>query len=263
VALAAATPQPVTAPPVSLDLPELSRTPALIGPGAMPGVTPPLEAGLVRPGRASTAGSGGTGGGAGGFGSGGSGGGTTFLGIESVGKRFVYVIDRSFSMAADNVFLAALIELQASLSQLNETQQFQVIFYNNEFVPLETRGGRFDMFRGTAAQRLKALEQMRGIEPSGGTRHLPALLEALKYNPEVIYLLTDGATESALDRKDLDDIKRHNRNGACIHCIEFGRGVKSPLGDAGNFLKTLARENTGKYAYRNVAAGLTVSAPSP
>jgi hypothetical protein len=159
-------------------------------------------------------------------------------------------------MADDSALQAAKAELLASLQQLDEKQQFQIIFYNNDFVVMDTRGGRFDVFTGTDAQRMKVAEQIREIGPAGGTRHLPALIEALKFRPDVIFLLTDGAAESALDRRDLEEIRRHNRHGSRIHCIEFGRSSKSMLGEAGNFLKDLARQNDGRYVYRNLTDGI-------
>lgn len=176
------------------------------------------------------------------------------MGVKGTGKKFVYVIDRSFSMANDQALQAAKLELLASLQRLNETQQFQIIFYNNEYLVLNARGGRFDFFRGTDAQRLLVMEQIREITPAAGTRHLPAIQEALNFKPDVIFLLTDGAAESALDRKDLEQIRRLNRNGTHIHCIEFGRGESSPLVDGGNFLKVLSEQNRGEYLYRNVKA---------
>jgi hypothetical protein len=239
-------------PPVPLHLPETSNAPPVIGAGALPQLSSLDVQHLVRPlgGGAAAAGTSGSG-------ERGSGeaGGTTFLGIHAVGKRFVYVIDRSFSMADDSALQAAKAELLASLQQLDEQQQFQIIFYNNEFTVLETRGGRFDVFNGTDVQRMKVAEQIREIRPAGGTRHLPALLEALKFRPDVIFLLTDGAAESALDHRDLEEIRQHNRHGSRIHCIEFGRSPTSQLGEAGNFLKDLARRNDGRYIYRNLTNG--------
>ncbi|WP_437226151.1 hypothetical protein SH661x_004435 [Planctomicrobium sp. SH661] len=248
--------------PVALSLPQSSPTasiPSVIGPGLANSLTTVDIGGLVKPAKAGSgavgAGSPGTGGGTGGGDGAGGGGGTSFLGVKGVGKRFVYVIDRSFSMASDNALQAAKLELLASLQRLNESQQFQIIFYNNKFVVLNARGGRFDVFRGTDAQRLMVTEQIREITPDAGTRHLPAILEALNFKPDVIFLLTDGSAESALDMRDLEQIRQHNRQGTHIHCIEFGRGEQSYLGDAGNFLKVLAKQNDGQYVYRNLKAG--------
>jgi hypothetical protein len=174
-------------------------------------------------------------------------GGTSFLGIEDTGKRFVYVIDHSFSMETGQALQAAKAELLASLAQLDETQEFQIVFYNHEPTVLQTRRGKY--FSGTDPQRLQVMEQIRVIRPSGGTRHFPALMEALRLEPEVIFLLTDGDAHSALSRKETEDLKRRNRNNARIHCIEFGMGRQR---DAGNFLKKLASEHGGQYTYRDI-----------
>ena len=180
---------------------------------------------------------------------------TSFLGISDVGRRFVYVIDRSSSMEEDGRLRAAKTDLLASLDKLNESQQFQIIFYNAYPTVLKPRNDRFDMFFGTDAQRLQVSDQLRSIVPDGGTRHFPALIQALKFKPDVIFLLTDGAAESALSSRELDDLRVRNGGGARIHCIEFGRGSKSVNGASaasGNYLDRLARENQGQYVYRDV-----------
>lgn len=231
-------------PPVPLSLPELPKLPPVIGAGAVPLTAAMATDDLVRP---STPGvSGETSGGA-------PAGGTSFLGIKDVGRRFVYVIDRSFSMENDNALQAAKLELLASLDRLQENQEFQVIFYNNDFTVLETRGNRFQMFWGTDPQRLQVREQVRAIGPGGGTNHMPALIKALSYNPDVIFLLTDSAADTALTSAELRELQQRNRHGARIHCIEFGRGATSSLGTSGNFLKQLAQQHQGQYTYRNVA----------
>lgn len=178
---------------------------------------------------------------------------TSLFGVNDAGKKFVYVIDRSFSMDEYGAFRAAKAELLTSLSRLTEVQQFQVIFYNNEPLMLATREDRHHMFFGTDTQRLQVAEQIRAISPDGGTRHLPAVIEALKLNPDVIFLLTDAATE--LDRSEVESIKARNRQGTRIHCIEFGKGAppKTPDGKMiPNFLTKLAEQNSGKYSYRDV-----------
>lgn len=238
-----------------LNLPRSDSLPPLIGPGVgAAGLTSVNVNSLVKP-TGVAGGSWGSGGGTGGGEGSGGGGGTSFMGVSGKGKTFVYVIDRSFSMAEDNALTAAKLELMSSLNRLNETQQFQVIFYNNEYALLNTRGGRFDYFRGTDAHRFLVSEQIRSITPAAGTRHLPPLLEALNFKPDVIFLLTDGASENALSAADLDAIRQRNRHGTHIHCIEFSRLEKSPMVDQGNFLKTLSRENEGQYVFRSLKTG--------
>ena len=248
-------------PPVPLNFPNAGASPSVLGIGG-----PPPLSGLGGP--ASTTGSsqgsvtsgvqgGGTPGSRGGGGiNGGNGTGagqTSLFGVNDSGKKFVYVIDRSFSMEENNAFRAAKAELLTSLSRLTEVQQFQVIFYNNEPLVLATRDQRFRMFFGTDTQRLQVSEQIQSISPDGGTRHLEAILEGLKFNPDVIFLLTDAA--SGLNKSDIDAIKVRNRKGTRIHCIEFGTGPQMVAADGQpipNFLIKLAAQNSGKYTYRNV-----------
>ncbi len=233
-------------PPVALELPSMQLAPLTIGAGSIP--IPKILANndLLQPSEA-----GGTPTTSQGTGAPVSGG-TSFLGIEDVGKRFAYVIDRSFSMDNDGALQAAKAELQASLSRLNETQQFQVIFYSGTVKLLEPRNSPNNMFWGTDAQRMQVSGRLRSILADGGTRHLPAIMKALEGNPDVIYLLTDGASEQALSAAELNQIKKRNHGGARIHCIEFGRSQAPALDGAGNFLRELAKQNNGQYLYRNV-----------
>jgi hypothetical protein len=233
-----------SAPPI--ELPALPETPEpVLGPGPTPGVSSEMLDNLVQSN---------TGGGPSAPASPGVPQGTSFLGASDVGSKFVYVIDKSYSMANDNALRAAKAELTASLQQLNDQQQFQVIFYNTDGVEvMQTRDRHFDLFWGTDAQRLLAANQYQTVQPHGGTDHYPALKRALDFNPDVIFFLTDGK-EPPLSAADRASIVRMNR-GARIHCIEFGKG---PLpGDPAlvvphNWLQQLARENSGTYVYRDV-----------
>jgi hypothetical protein len=193
-------------------------------------------------------GKGGFGGGSGGTGEGRGGGGTSFFGHRALGRRFVYVLDASGSMYDYNAIAVAKAELLASLSQLDENQQFQIIFYNDKCHPMRDSERRENLFWGTETNRTRASQFIRNIEPDGGTRHLDALLAALSYSPDVIFFLTD-AGEPILWAKDLDQIKRRNMGRATIFTIEFGKGANLRTD---NFLKQLARENGGAHAYRDV-----------
>lgn len=239
-------PEQQNLPPVELSLPRVEMAPPVIGAGniSLPNslaANDLLQPNNVQRSRSASTAAGGT-----------VAGGTSFLGIEDVGRRFVYVIDRSFSMDNDGALQAAKAELQASLTKLTETQQFQIIFYSNDFEVLQPRDGRFDMFWGTDAQRMQVSGKLSAIRAQGGTRHRPALLKALEGNPDVIYLLTDGAAESALSAAELKEVRQRNRSGTRIHCIEFGRGTTPLLDGEANFLRQLAKQNQGQYVYRNV-----------
>lgn len=228
-------------PPVALSLPQISTPRIGLGSG-LPGDGAPRDArDLIKStGTAPSASAGGKEGG---------GGGTTFFGHKAKGQRFVYVLDASGSMYDYNAIGVAKAELLASLAQLDAEQQFQVIFYSERVYPMIDPGGKVQMFYATEANRTKASQFVRGIQPLEGTRHREALLEALNYSPDVIFFLTD-AGEPRLDAGDLDRIRRRNNGRARVHCVEFGKGASLDIDS--NFLKKLSRENGGGYAYRDI-----------
>ena len=147
-----------------------------------------------------------------------------------------------------NAIAVAKSELLASLAQLDENQQFQVIFYNERCFPMRLAAQKDQLFSGTEINKSLASQFVRNIDPDGGTVHLDALLMALSYSPDVIFFLTD-AGEPMLYAGDLDKIKRRNNGRTAIFTVEFGKGGNLRTD---NFLKKLARDNDGSHAYRDV-----------
>ncbi len=174
---------------------------------------------------------------------------TPFFGIRDSGTRFVYVVDKSGSMSKHGAMRMAKAELLASLNSLDATQQFQIIFYSNHPVVMSTPRGGSELLWATDINKTLAQQFVASIQPDGGTDHMPALIRALKLNPDVVFFLTD-AEEPRLSAGQLDRIRRLNASRARIHCIEFGTGPK--LGNIENFLQKLARENGGSYRYHDV-----------
>jgi Ca-activated chloride channel family protein len=171
-----------------------------------------------------------------------------FLGAIDAGKNFVYIIDCSGSMGDYNALDYAKAELLASLQGVSNRQKFQIIFYNEEIRRFQLPNQAVELYPGIDVNRNRAKRFIGSVSPSLGTKHMPALLAALKYEPDVIFFLTD-AREPALSKDGLLKVKKANYNSARVHCIEFGVGHELP-GD--NFLKRLARQNKGTYSYRDV-----------
>ncbi|MBN73665.1 MAG: hypothetical protein CME32_30800 [Gimesia sp.] len=173
-----------------------------------------------------------------------------FFDAVDSGKRFVFVMDCSGSMAAPQgaPIRKARSELIASLSGLNHHQQFQIIFYNTTTRAMKHRGNDSEMPYASDINRTLARQFIQSVEPDGGTDHLPALKRALSFHPDVIFFLTD-AKHPQLSSADLNEIRRLNAGKAKIHCIEFGEGF--PVKE-GNSLDKLARQNRGSYRYYNV-----------
>ena len=174
---------------------------------------------------------------------------TGVFGIKGKGSRFIYVFDRSASMSGyqGRPIDAAQQQLLASLEDLKENHQFQIIFYNeypsifNPFAPSPPK-----LLYGNSINRKQAVDFVEDIEPNGQTNHIAALKIALNMKPDVIFFLTD-ADEPQLTTDELAFITNRNDGvGASINCIQFGVGRY--LGPK-NFLMRLADLNGGQYSY--------------
>lgn len=225
------------------DRPPMDPSAALPAMHTAPGLGA-LEGGQVGSAQGAAAGHGSGGRGVGGIGR------TQVFGIPGEGYKFVYVFDRSGSMGGfgGSPLNAAKAELLASLASLEQTHQFQIIFYNDRPAKFNPTGDPDRLV--FANERNKALAErfVRSITAEGGTRHEEALLAAIKLQPDVVFFLTDA------DEPKLwpDQLARINRlaAGITIHAIEFGYG---PQSDSDNFLVRLARQNGGQHAYVDVS----------
>jgi hypothetical protein len=175
---------------------------------------------------------------------------TSVFGVQGTGTRFVYVFDRSGSMDGFGgaPMRAAKSELLSSLNDIQKTNQFQIIFYNERPRVFNPTGGTPELVWGDEAGKELAKRFVLGITATGGTRHMEALSLALGMRPDVVFFLTD-ADEPQMTEDELRRIRRLNY-GTSIHAIEFGYGPKhSEL----NFLKRLADQNQGQHIYVDVA----------
>jgi hypothetical protein len=171
-----------------------------------------------------------------------------FFGIWDAGAKFVYVIDCSGSMFSYRAIEAAKNELLSSLANLKRSQQFQIVFYNLDQRWLKAPGKTdFQYFPASASNRRLAAQFIAEVQPDGGTLHLPALKLALRLHPDVIYFLTD-AGEPAMKPEEMEQIRQANAGLSRIHCIQFGMNDNA----AADFLRKLAADNNGDFAYQNV-----------
>lgn len=167
----------------------------------------------------------------------------TFFGITEDGFKFVYVLDRSASMAGGPLHLAKS-ELKTSLEALGRTHQFQIVFYNERPKTFALAGTPGKAVFGTEQNKEQAFRHIDAIAADGGTDHEAALSAAFNLAPDVIFFLTDAA-EPELSDERLAKISARNRSGAIIHAIEFGT---QPHANA-NFLARLARQSGGQYRF--------------
>lgn len=176
--------------------------------------------------------------------------GTAFMGIKDNGTRVVYVVDSSGSMYQHNSMGKAKAALVASLNALDPGQQFQLIFYNETPRVMSLKHTpKKGMYFATDLNKTAAQQFIQQVDPDLGTEHFTAIMLALSFTPEVMYVLTDSG--DPLTPRQLDDIEKRNRGRTRIHCIEFGVGKELTV-DTSNFLRKLSRQNDGTHRYVDV-----------
>lgn len=128
----------------------------------------------------------------------------TFVGLSTTNaRRIVYVIDASGSMIRS--LRIVLEELARSLDGLSSRQEFSVIFFqSNEAlsVPPTNR-----LIPATESEKLRVLAWIdENVIPAGRSNPLAAIEQALRFNPDVIFLLSEnitGSGEFEIDQADL------------------------------------------------------------
>ena len=122
---------------------------------------------------------------------------------------------------------AAKAELLSSIYELNQRQQFYLIFYNHQpqMYSVYDSPGR-PMFATPEVKRLlrEAISELVG---AGGTNHLAALQMALCFHPDVLYLMTDGEAKDDPPMADIQELTKLNRGRTVINVIQFAQ-VKRP-----------------------------------
>jgi von Willebrand factor type A domain len=174
-----------------------------------------------------------------------------FFGVKAAGNTFCYVVDVSPSMKKDNAFAAAKAELVRSLSLLKPKQRFYITFFGGEIERLTLSGRDEEEFPIYATpenlQRTlvwidRVRVQEKGLPPNN------ALKEAIKMDPDGIFLLFDGDTTvdvAAYLRKAnrSDDIISGDTPSVPIHTIGFYTQEFEAL------MRRIAIENNGVYRF--------------
>lgn len=160
---------------------------------------------------------------------------TSFFGLGGNGTRFVYAFDRSESMNARiahysegyivsevTPLAAAKKELWESLRSLTDDLAFQIIFYNHFPIVFGSDETKPHMFKASDENKARAQEFIESIPGDGTTKHVLALEAALKLNPDVIFLLTDGEYKDDPSQREVRKIASMcNRKGVVVNVIHL------------------------------------------
>ena len=135
-------------------------------------------------------------------------------------------------------------ELLTSIDGLTESQQFYIIFYNEQqkLFQIDPTGRRL-IFANDTNKRL-ARQFVDGIGAGGGTRHYDALAMALRLQPDVVFMLTDGDPIDDLTADELARLERLN-GGTVINVIQ----ISEPSEKHENLLVKLAEHSRGTHKY--------------
>ncbi|MEM7492340.1 MAG: VWA domain-containing protein [Pseudomonadota bacterium] len=171
----------------------------------------------------------------------------SILGLSTVQKDIVIVVDMSGSMRAHTGKMTAAVN--EILAQLQPDNRFLILGY---------RGGpTFDTFpsngrlgRATPGTVQQAQSFVSGLPRrfGGGTPTQTALVRALNLRPEAVILMSDGAPDDGNPASIVNNVTRRNRGQAEIHTVAIGDYTEDK--SLTLFLQALARNNRGQFVGR-------------
>jgi hypothetical protein len=166
---------------------------------------------------------------------------SAFFGTGGNANKVIYLCDKSGSMLS--VFGALKQQLKESITNLDVTQQFNIIFFSDSGPdPLFKGGG---MMLASPANKKLASDYVDDEVASGGTLPLPAINEALKEKPELLFVLTDGFDQIASFDDVINAFKNGNSDGKMhINCI-FLQSDEDPKLE--QILKQIAKQGNGDF----------------
>ena len=157
----------------------------------------------------------------------------SFFGVRASGRVFIYVVDRSGSMADADRLIRAKREIRRSVADLRFPQRFQVIFYNDQ--PQSMPGGGIPTSADPAA-KAQLLRWLDLVDAEGETDPRAALDRALGLRPDAVFLLSDGLFPDGTP----EAIAARNPRKIPIHCIDLSGG-------SGEQLRQIARDSGAQY----------------
>jgi len=166
----------------------------------------------------------------------------SFFGSRSQGRNFVFVVDNSNSMTKGR-FETALNELMLTVDAMSPQQQFYVIFFSDTAYRMFHPQPAPALVSATESNKEKLRSWLYTVEMCLRTKGEGAMAGALSLQPDVIYILGDGA----FGDKTADKLTAPHNRRIPIHTL--GMEV-DPAG--ARQLKAIADANNGKF--RMVAA---------
>lgn len=174
-------------------------------------------------------------------------------GLSAIGRRIVYCIDRSASMnkPVENPAIDwAKDELIRSIRKLSPNMSFQVVFYSDNVVELPNPDRRKGLLPATDNNKERAIQFIRDLEATGGTKHDLGLERTFELNPDVIFFMTDAEDDDDRYLRELTNRfttlnrrKSEQRAPASIHMIQLWHKQGTPT----DVIRDLPLKNNGSY----------------
>jgi hypothetical protein len=175
-----------------------------------------------------------------------------FLGIITKAKSFVVLIDLSKSMSDyQHLMLRTVGEL---IGQMDESNTCQILTFQGHVSDwqrpprLMSWAPKGDLRSMDEANKQSAMDFVESLEGKfdGGTPTYMVLNEALRYDAEAIFLLTDGEpTDIEYWQEIVKRITQENGGRKAIFSVALGYYRKLP--ELVDFLDALSKENDGKF----------------
>ena len=173
-----------------------------------------------------------------------------FSGARAVGRKFVYVVDRSDSMrwnggAPMRRAISDAVSSVQSLDVKRGASKFQVLVFNHEVDVFDSGTGLIDV---NPINKARCANFLKSLVPSGGTSPEQALAIGIKMRPDVVFFLTDADEELTDQTLERIQILRRQCKVQQICVIEFRKST-DPIKKT---YRRLAGENGGSYVVRNI-----------
>ncbi len=177
----------------------------------------------------------------------GGGSGNGFFGNTVDGRLFVFVLDCSRSMnhphdsEAKTRFKRLKLELVRSIASMTDSQEFYLVFFSDG--PMAMPSSR--PVPASLAAKQHYLSWMQTLQADGNTNPIDAMQLALRFQPDVIYFLTDGS----FTHKTQLDLLRLPFGDTQLHTFAFEEVLEGRLLEAYRLLidgeRDSARETIG------------------
>jgi len=178
--------------------------------------------------------------------------GSSLYGTGGNARRIAYVIDASGSLIDTLPFV--IMELKRSINSLSEQQSFTVVFFMGgkavEVPPNNLQKASPTLKRSA----MKWIDPSSGhVVPHGKTNPLDAVKKALKYRPQLLYILSDNITgrgQFELDQATVvQEVAKANVGNTKINTIQFL--YPDPLTKIGMqpTLKKISEDSGGIYKF--------------